>query len=107
MWNSGNGYRSGHVRVFNNALLSITTNTFGPQFKVYPNPSFENTKIELGNFYEEVEVMVFDLFGREMMSKIYRNSDKIIVSTQKFTTGVYIVKVESNTNKASLKLIVK
>ena len=87
--------------------MSVTNNSFGPQFKAHPNPSFGNTNIELGDSYQEVEVSIFDLLGKEIMRKTYNNTNKIKLDTQKFTTGVYIVKVQANTNKASLKLVVK
>jgi hypothetical protein len=48
-----------------------------------------------------------DLLGKEMMNKTYHNINKIMLDTQQFTTGVYIVKVEAKTNKASLKLVIK
>ena len=105
--NDGNGSNSGHVRVFNNPSLSITTNNFGPQFKAYPNPSFERANIELGSYFQEVRVTVFDLLGKEVMHKTYNNTNNIELDTQKFTAGVYIVKVEAYSNKASLKLVVK
>ena len=66
----------------------------------------ENTIIQ-GDFYEEVRISIFDLLGKEVMRETYTNTNKIELDTQLFTTGVYIVKVESNTTNASLKLIVK
>ena len=105
--NDNNGTDSGHVRVFNNALLSVTSNSFGPQFRAQPNPSFGTTNIELGSLYQEVKVSIFDLLGKAVMNKTYNNTNKIILDTQQFTTGVYVVKVESNTNRASLKLVIK
>jgi len=106
-YNDGNGTQSGHVRVYSNASLSIEENNFGSKFKAYPNPSFEDVSIELGSIFQEVEISIFDLLGKEVMRETYTNTNKIELDTQLFTTGVYIVKVESNTNKASLKLIVK
>ena len=50
---------------------------------------------------------IFDLLGKAVMNKTYNNTNKIILDTQQFTTGVYVVKVESNTNRASLKLVIK
>jgi hypothetical protein len=106
--NDGGGSSAGHVRVFlNKDLLSFAPNNFGPQFKVYPNPSNGSINIELGSLYQDVNISIFDLLGKEMIHKTYINTNKIILDTQQLTTGVYIVKVESNTNKASLKLVVK
>lgn len=97
----------GLIRVFNNASLKVITNSFGPHFKAHPNPSHGSTNIELGAFYQKVEVSMFDLLGKEMLHKTYNNTDKINLEIQQFSTGVYIVNVEAKTNKASLKLVVK
>ena len=107
-WNDGvNGTDSGHVKVYNSTSLSVTSNSFGPLFKAYPNPSFGNTNIELGDSYQKVEISIFNLLGKEVLNKTYNNTNSIKLDTQLFTTGVYVVKVESNSNKASLKLVVK
>ena len=104
--NDDSGTDAGHVRVFNDGLLNITSNNFGSQFKAYPNPSNGITNIELESSYQEVQISIFDLLGKEMMHKTYNNTDKVLIDTQQFTSGVYIVKVETNINNASLKLIV-
>jgi hypothetical protein len=87
--------------------LSINTNDFGLQFKAYPNPSNGSTNIVLGSIYQSVNISIFDLLGKEMMRKTYNNTNKIKLDTQQLTTGVYVIKIEANTKKASLKLVVK
>jgi hypothetical protein len=105
--NDDNGTNSGHVRIYNIATLSITTNSFGPQFKAYPNPSNGSTNIELGSSFQDVNISIFDLLGKEVMHKTYIDTNKLKIDTQQLPAGVYIVKVEVKTNKASLKLVVK
>lgn len=106
--NANNGYNSGSVRIFsNNSLLSVTSNSFGPQFNVFPNPSSGSTNIELGDLHKEVKVLVFNLLGKEVMHKTYNNTNKINLNTQQFSTGIYIVKVEADISVASLKLVIK
>jgi len=106
-YNDENGNASGHVRIFSNPSLSIQKNTFGAQFSVSPNPSFGSSKIQLGANYKEVTVQVYTILGKLVSTQKHSNTNEISLDTQKFTNGIYIVKVESGTKKASLKLVVK
>jgi len=106
-YNDENGNASGQVRIFSNPSLSIQKNIFGAQFSVSTNPSFGSSKIQLGANYNEVTVQVFTILGKKISTQKHSNINEIVLDTQKFTTGVYIVKVQSGTKKASLKLLVK
>ena len=69
-------------------------------FKIYPNPSAD------GVFYidtdlEEIDLSVFDLSGRSI------NFDQTQDSIQLKQAGVYILTVEKNGNRSSLKLVVR
>ena len=97
----------GTNRIYKNLTLSIQKNTFGVQFSVYPNPSFGSSKIHLGANYKEVTVQVYTILGKLVSTQKHSNTNEISLDTQKFTNGIYIVKVESGTKKASLKLVVK
>jgi len=106
--NFGNDDLSGHVRVYDgSSLLSITNNTFGQDFSVYPNPSFGLSKIQLGENYNTVFVRVFDVLGKQIATQEYNNTNEVELNTQKFTTGIYIVKVQSGAKEATIKLVVK
>jgi len=97
----------GTIRLFKNKYLNIQINTFGELFSVAPNPSYVDTKIELGANYKEVTVQVFTILGKLISTQNYTNTNEITLDTQKYTTGVYIVKVQSGIKQASLKLMVK
>jgi len=105
--NSADGANRGHVRVFSYSKLSIQKNTFGSNLKVYPNPSFGISKIHLGNNYNEVTVQVYTILGKLLSTQKHSNSNEIVLDTQKITTGIYLVKVQSGVKQASLKLVVK
>jgi len=97
----------GTTRVFKNATLSIKNNTFGSDFKIYPNPSFGVSKIQLGKNYNEVSVNVFNILGKQVAKQTHNNTNVIELNTQQFTTGIYIVKVQSGAKEATIKLVVK
>ncbi len=102
-----NGTDSGHVRVYNNTLLSVTENTFGSKFTVYPNPSFGLSKILLGENYSSVNLIIFNMFGKRIATQKHNNINEIKLNTQNLTTGIYIVKVQSGAKEATIKLVVK
>lgn len=105
--NDGNGYDSGHVRVFYEASLSISDNNFAKEIILYPNPSFGVSKIQLNNIYNLITVRIFDVLGKQIDSKEYIHTDEITLDIQDYSKGIYIVKVKSDSNQATLKWIIK
>jgi len=105
--NDGNIAYAGHVRVYSNATLSVEQNSFGTGFSVFPNPSFGLSKIQLGDWYTEVTVQIFDVLGKQLATQKNRNTKEISIDTQMFTPGIYIIKVQSGTKQASLKILVE
>ena len=105
--NDGNGNNSGHVRIYNNATLSIQDNSFGTDFSVYPNPSHGLSKIQLGENYNTVSVNVLNVLGKQVASQKYNNTSEVDLNTQEYATGIYFIKVQSGTKGATIKLVVK
>jgi Flp pilus assembly pilin Flp len=105
--NDGNGNNSGHVRVFYEASLSISDNDFAKKIILYPNPSFGVSKIQLNNTYNLITVRIFDVLGKQIDSKEYTDTNEITLDIQDYSKGIYIVKVKSDSNQATLKWIIK
>jgi len=108
---SGNLYvadASNHkIRKISNVSLSIQDNSFDTKLSIYPNPSNKLSKIQLGAVYNEVNVEVFDVFGKQISTLKHNNTNEISLNSQQFNPGIYVVKVQSGTKQASLKLVVK
>lgn len=86
-----------------------------PDFRVFPNPSKEGeaTFVSLqGIKSDNLLVVVYDLLGREIFSKVEVMKDGGYLFTinnaeNKLTTGVYLIIATSDDKYFSQKLIVK
>ncbi|WP_299519845.1 T9SS type A sorting domain-containing protein [Winogradskyella sp.] len=100
--NSGNGFASGHVRVYNiSALLSVKEiNT--SNFKLYPNPTRDQFTIQVDNPSEIIEVKIFNDLGQLVLT-----SKETTVNTSRLVPGLYMIEVETSGGKVLKKLIVE
>ena len=81
-WNtSPNGAYSGHVRVYGDALLSVTETNFVNQISLFPNPSSNNATIQFKNTYDHINVSVFDIQGKEILNEIKHNIKELTLET--------------------------
>ncbi len=85
-----------------------------PVFNVYPNPNEgDDTYVSLQGFKaNDLLVVVYDMFGREIYSKIQiREQDGFLftLSTdgKKLPTGVYLITASANDKVFHQKLLVK
>jgi len=106
--NDDGGVDSGHVKVYDGStLLSVHENSFGEKFSAYPNPTKGVSKIQLGGNYNAVTVKIFNVLGKQVATHTHNNTNVVELNTQEFTTGIYIVKVQSGAKEATIKLVVK
>jgi hypothetical protein len=74
---------------------------------VYPNPFIENITISFSEqITSEIEVVVFDLIGRQLFSKSYAASETINLQLKSLPAGGYIIRVMAN-RKQFIKNILK
>jgi hypothetical protein len=95
--------------VFGKTTLSVNNPIELESFKLYPNPSTDNRfTISLPKFMsQEVSVEVYDMLGRNVFSENYKtDSGRIDVHAKALSSGVYLVKLSSNTYQATKKLII-
>lgn len=103
--NSGNGNNAGHVRIYHNPILSTNDIDFAQRIKLYPNPSYGTSYLELGNIFEVVNVNIYDAFGKLIASNLYSNTDKIELETEMLSQGIYFIKIYSQDYSQIIKLI--
>lgn len=72
-------------------------------FKLYPNPSTDKVIIECAE-YQDVNAMVYDLVGKEVMQKILTAS-KSEIDICSLPKGVYVLKCSSKRGTMQQKLI--
>lgn len=75
--------------------------------KIYPNPVSDYAYIEIGIDFKEVEIVMYDMGGRQLQS--IKTKNKITkLNTQPLVQGAYLVSVKTEAGKsASAKLIKK
>lgn len=71
---------------------------------IYPNPSQESVKINFENSDDFHTIQVFSLLGQKVFEKEYQNSSSATISN--LQKGVYLVKIVSNGQSSTKKLIV-
>lgn len=71
----------------------------------YPNPTFGNVVINLGGIHNNIEVLVRNIVGKEVISNLeFKNSDKLEVFIPG-ERGVYFLEVNADGKNAVLKIL--
>lgn len=91
---------------YNLAMNVGSENSFGNELLMYPNPTSENVRIDLGGQHQNVIVVVSNLLGQEIVHKTYPSTSQVDLHIEG-SAGIYFVMISSNDKKASLKLIKK
>ena len=82
------------------SLKEFSTN----EFNVYPNPTDGNFSVNLGDVYENSEVLITDLSGKLIDSKTMTQSQTLNLSIEE-PAGIYIVSIQAGDKKAVIRLI--
>jgi len=66
-----------------------------PEIKLYPNPFTLETTIEIlsPENSKNAVLKIFDVPGKEMMSLVFGNKNKITIGRDKLNRGIYFYKV--------------
>mgnify|MGYP001039443818 CR=1 FL=1 len=91
------------------ACIAITTvgiveNSFEDLLTVYPNPTSGNFSVDLGDVYENSEILITDLSGKIIDLKTISQSQTLNLSIQE-PAGIYIVSITAGDKKAVIRLI--
>ncbi|NML69032.1 T9SS type A sorting domain-containing protein [Chryseobacterium sp. RP-3-3] len=75
--------------------------------KIYPNPVSEYAYVEIGFEFKEVDIILYDMGGRQLQT--VKTKNKVTkINTQNLIQGAYLVTIKTDTNKtANAKLIKK
>ncbi|MFI1771132.1 PA domain-containing protein [Thalassobellus citreus] len=88
--------------------LSVNDNTFKDLVKVYPTVSSGKFKISASNEIKKGFLSVFDMNGREVYkSKIDFNKNSIHDISLKASSGLYIVKFNSENKQSTHKIVIE
>jgi subtilisin-like proprotein convertase family protein len=91
--------------------VALGTNEFGlDSFSLYPNPNNGSFTVEFTSATtNDVQVLVHDLRGREIMNKSYQNSGAFSgnINMGNVQSGVYLVTVQDGSRKEVKKIVVQ
>ncbi|NMM47440.1 T9SS type A sorting domain-containing protein [Marinigracilibium pacificum] len=86
--------------------LGILENDFGTDLIVYPNPTEGNFSIDMGSYYKEVEITVFNIEGKLITREKFRKQQTIGLNIQG-NSGVYLIGIDADNKKAKIRILKK
>ncbi len=90
--------------------LNNTTNGFDSKNVssiLYPNPFNTIINLKIKGNYKKAEVNIVNALGQVVISKNYRNNQKIEISTENLSSGQYILNLNIDNNKSFKRIIKK
>ena len=95
------------VTVRENAIVTSSVEfEDGMELQVYPNPTQGQVRIDLaGSRFRQAEVTVYNVLGAMVYRQSFSTSSDIVVDLTSQSSGMYIVKVDSEGTSATRKLI--
>lgn len=76
------------------------------QFKMYPNPAKSSVNLSFPDGFEKFNIKIYDQWGR-IINEFSTNDKNFTFNASNYSSGSYIVKVETNENSFSKILIVE
>jgi hypothetical protein len=95
------------VTVRENAIVTSSVEfEDGMELQVYPNPTQGQVRIDLaGSRFRQAEVTVYNVLGAMVYRQSFQTSSDIVFDLSSQSSGMYIVKVDSEGISATRKLI--
>ena len=84
---------------------SVIENSFESEIKLFPNPNSGQFNVDLGGQYENVNLQVFDVSGKEVFSKTV-NGEQVAVDFES-KSGDYVLKISNGDQVAKLKFVIQ
>jgi hypothetical protein len=105
-----------HFLQFNDQTIPISLqNTVGiedfydepVEVSLFPNPANNQIELQLGEISSKSVVEIFDLNGRKLIIKNFQHSQNLKIDVSEFSTGTYIIHLNTNDRTVNLKWIKK
>lgn len=81
-------------------------NITGDEFVLSPNPTTRDVNILLGNLYEEVQVRISDITGRQLEHLMFQETENLNFELQGLP-GIYIIEILADQKKKAVFNVVK
>ncbi len=73
--------------------------------KVYPNPANNLLNIEMGKVYEETDVRILNILGKEVVHKCYEKEQLLRVNIAGLPVGTYFIQIQTPEGNATIRVI--
>lgn len=105
--NNNEGWMIDNIKLYSVDLGGGINDTKSLKFNITPNPMNEISIIELES-YSEIQLSIFNIQGQLVRQKRYFNNQSIIINKANFNSGIYFVKIRTDSNLIGIKkLIIK
>lgn len=88
------------------STVGFLENTYETQILVYPNPTSGRIGVELGQYYPETIVAIYDLGGRLIHQRFFKNTNRLNIDIDG-SPGVYLMSLQSSDKKAMVRVVKK
>ena len=83
--------------------VGIAETNWGSEIKMYPNPTSNVVTIEFGDL--QARVSMHDLTGRELIVPQSKQPGQTVLSLEKLSSGIYLVKVQNQNQHRLMRLV--
>ncbi len=95
-------------QLLNSNFSEIDENANKTKIRIFPLPASENCTIEIIDGFEEMNLVITDIQGRELYtSKVSLGTENIHLNLKGYSKGMYLVKLFGKTISKTQKLIVE
>ena len=100
-------YRTLQDSILVSSTTSISSTTTIDKIDVFPNPlSVSNSEFTIFGITNIQSIKLFDVLGKELQIEPKIELDKIIVKFENLNSGIYLLKIQENTNHIFTKRII-
>lgn len=86
-------------------IVGIEESELAKNVNYFPNPVEGELSIDLGKWYREVEVQVYDQLGREVMVENPGSLSRFDLDFSELSQGIYIVRLKAGDDQIALRII--
>ena len=72
-----------------------------------PNPTEGMLRVDLGSFYDRVEISLYTITGAEVLTQSFDNQQYINLNIEQLIPGVYVTKIETPLSIEVIRVIKK
>ena len=84
--------------------LGLEDNTLSNQINIYPNPTAGDLNIQLGQTYEDVQVIVRNILGQQIITRTYTAVQDLNLNIEA-NSGLYFIEITTGNHRAVSKVV--